>query len=43
VADEVNDEVIGGLGVRGPVTGVTKAVNIERNEGSTRNRGRNDP
>ena len=30
-----------GLGVRGGVTGVTRAVNIGRNEVSTRNKGRN--
>ena len=34
---KVCDEVTRGLGVRGGVTGVTRAVNIRRNEGLPRN------
>ena len=41
VRDEMKRGKARGLGVRGGVTGVTRAVNIGRNEVSTRNKGRN--
>ena len=43
VRDEVKRGKARGLGVRGGVTRVTRAVNIGRNEGPTRNKGCNSP